>query len=515
MAFKILGRLSEMLTPNKRVLSAATRETPAGLGACSAVHCDFPTHSASVRGGFRATSDRIYESKERPSDSESQHSCQNRALSRLARSQALGDGDLEAFQREVTERASETLDVERCSIWIYTGGNTGIRCADLYQGSTGQHSRGFELAEADFPNYFQTLKVERAVAAHDARRDPRTAEFSASYLIPLGITSMLDAPIHIGGRMIGVICLEHVGTARRWSLEDQGFAASLADLLALGMEIAERHRAQCLLEEYSRTLEQKVEERTREVREKQAQLVQSEKMAALGNLVAGIVHEINNPLAALSCSNATANRLVSRMKDNLTDCEKSPNTFTPARLHRLLEQIEAVGQTTQAAAHRIMGIVSSLRSFAGLDRAAQDRVDIHEGLESGVTLLQHLLVGRITLQRDYGAIPPMMCRPSQLNQVFMNLLVNAIEAIQHSGDIVIRTHTRGEFVAVEISDNGTGIAPENLGRIFDPGFTTKGVKVGTGLGLAIAHRIVEEHQGKIEVESELGKGSTFRVLLPL
>jgi two-component system, NtrC family, sensor kinase len=181
----------------------------------------------------------------------------------------------------------------------------------------------------------------------------------------------------------------------------------------------------------------------------------------------------------------------------------------------LLEQIEAVGQTTQAAAHRIMGIVSSLRSFAGLDRGAQDRVDIHEGLESGVTLLQHLLVGRITLQRDYGAIPPMMCRPSQLNQVFMNLLVNAIEAIQHSGDIVIRTHTRGQLVAVEISDNGTGIAPENLGRIFDPGFTTKGVKVGTGLGLAIAHRIVEEHQGKIEVESELGKGSTFRVLLPL
>ena len=230
--------------------------------------------------------------------------------------------------------------------------------------------------------------------------------------------------------MIGVICLEHVGSARRWSLEDQGFAASLADLLALGMEIAERHRAQRLLEEYSRTLEQKVEERTREVREKQAQLVQSEKMAALGNLVAGIVHEINNPLAALSCSNATANRLVSRMKDNLADREKSPDTFEPARLHELLEQVEAVGETTQAAAHRIMGIISSLRSFAGLDRAAQDRVDIHEGLESGVTLLQHLLVGRITLHKDYGAIPPMTCRPSQLNQVFMNLLVNAIEAIQ-------------------------------------------------------------------------------------
>jgi two-component system NtrC family sensor kinase len=474
-----------------------------------------PMNYAALRSGFDARPRIPCGSKERPGDSKSRHSRQNKALSRLARSQALGDGNLEVFQREVTESGSETLGVARCSIWLYASGNTAIRCADLYQSGAREHSKGFELAEADFPNYFRTLNVERVIAAHDAKRDPRTAEFSASYLTPLGITSMLDAPIHIGGRMIGVICLEHVGPRRHWSSEDQSFAGSLADLLALGMEIAERHRAQRLLEEYNRTLEQRVEERTRELREKQAQLVQSEKMAALGNLVAGIVHEINNPLAALSCSSDTVSRLVSRIKVDLADCEQSPEALEPARLSQLLEQIGTVGQTTQAAAHRIMGIVSSLRSFAALDRATQDRVDIHEGLESCVTLLQHLLAQRITLQKDYSATPPITCRPSQLNQVFMNLLVNAVEAIQHSGDIVIRTCFEDPFVAVEISDTGAGITPESLCRIFDPGFTTKGVKVGTGLGLAIAHRIVEQHHGKIEVESEPGKGSTFRILLPL
>jgi two-component system, NtrC family, sensor kinase len=162
-----------------------------------------------------------------------------------------------------------------------------------------------------------------------------------------------------------------------------------------------------------------------------------------------------------------------------------------------------------------MKIVSSLKSFAGLDQATVDQVDIHEGLESTLTLLQHEQNGRITIYKDFAAIPPIRCSPSQLNQAFMNVLLNAIQAIKGAGHILVKTSKQGKWAVIEFVDNGIGIAEDDIARIFDPGFTTKGVRVGTGLGLAIVHRIIEEHGGRIEVESEVGKGSTFRIFLPL
>jgi len=182
-----------------------------------------------------------------------------------------------------------------------------------------------------------------------------------------------------------------------------------------------------------------------------------------------------------------------------------------------LENIEELNAVNKTATDRIVAIVSSLRNFARLDMASLDVVDIHEGLENTLTLVHHELKNRVEVHKNYGKLPPIKCYPNQLNQVFLNLLVNASHAIKGQGKIFIKTRTRASngTVIIEFQDTGVGIADEDLSRIFDPGFTTKGVGVGTGLGLSIVYQIIEEHKGKIEVESKVGKGTTFRLILPV
>ncbi len=260
-------------------------------------------------------------------------------------------------------------------------------------------------------------------------------------------------------------------------------------------------------------LERKVEERTRELRQKQSQLVQSEKMAALGQLVAGVAHEVNTPLGAIKSNNDTMRRTLDRLRGTLEGC--APEGRTDPEAARLLGALQHLGEVSTDAIERISKIVQSLRRFARLDAAKVDSVDLHPGIDSTLTLLGHELRQGIEVQRDYGPLPIIECYPDRLNQVFMNLLINAVQAIESAGTITVRTRALGDEVCVEISDTGAGIAREHLARIFDPGFTTKGVGVGTGLGLSIVHQIVEEHAGRIEVESELGAGASFRVYLPV
>jgi len=174
-----------------------------------------------------------------------------------------------------------------------------------------------------------------------------------------------------------------------------------------------------------------------------------------------------------------------------------------------------IGKVNKTACERIVKIVRSLRNFARLDEAERKMADLHEGLESTLTLVHHETKNRIEVVRDFGDIPEIECFPDQLNQVFMNILVNAAHAIEGKGKITITTRSNAGSVILTFLDTGKGISPENLVKIFDPGFTTKGVGVGSGLGLAICYRIVKEHGGRIEVQSELGRGSTFTITLPV
>jgi len=251
----------------------------------------------------------------------------------------------------------------------------------------------------------------------------------------------------------------------------------------------------------------------RELRQTQAHLVQSEKMASLGGLVAGIAHEINTPVGAMTSMHDTLMRAIAKLKEHLK--ETSPGAFeNDERLKSLFAMIDESNQVIRSGASRVAEIVRRLRSFARLDEAELKKVDVHEGLEDTLTLVHHEIKHNIQIVRDYGTLPLMSVFPSRLNQVFLNLINNARQAIHNKGTITLRTWVEDKTASIAITDDGVGIPKENLPRVFDPGFTTKGVGVGTGLGLSICYQIVKDHRGRIDVESEVGKGATFTVRIP-
>jgi two-component system, NtrC family, sensor kinase len=237
-----------------------------------------------------------------------------------------------------------------------------------------------------------------------------------------------------------------------------------------------------------------------------SQLIQSEKMAALGLLVAGVAHEINTPMGAIHSNNDIMTRAVGKVRKLL---ERAPDN----EVRRLLDILGEVCRNNEIATERIMKIVRNLKNFARLDEAERKKVNIHEGIESTLSLLRHQLKSRIRIVKCFGDIPEIECYPNELNQVFMNILVNAAQAIKHRGEITVKTWREGDRVKIAISDTGVGIPPENLSKVFDPGFTTKGVGLGTGLGLSICYKIVQEHRGTIEAESSK-QGTTFTISIP-
>jgi signal transduction histidine kinase len=243
-----------------------------------------------------------------------------------------------------------------------------------------------------------------------------------------------------------------------------------------------------------------------ELKSAQAQLVHAGKMASLGQLTAGIAHEINNPTNFVRNSVAPLRRDIEQLVDpSLSEADRDEIV---AEIYALLRGIED-------GASRTAEIVRGLRTFSRLDEDERKEVDIAEGIESTLSLLGSQLGERITVHRRFADIPAVPCYPGQINQVFMNLIANAIDAIDGRGEITVATSVDGSDVIVEVSDTGSGIAPEHRERIFEPFFTTKDVGAGQGLGLSISHGIVAKHGGRIEVESARGSGSTFRVVMPL
>ncbi len=249
------------------------------------------------------------------------------------------------------------------------------------------------------------------------------------------------------------------------------------------------------------------------LRETQAQLVQSEKMASLGSLVAGIAHEINTPIGAVSSMYDTLSRSLEKLDEIITS--QFPEDFKNlAKAKSIFGILKDSNQVIRSGTERVVDIVRRLKSFARLDEAELKTVDIHEGLEDTLILVHHELKHRIQIIKKFGEIPLISCFPGKLNQVFLNLLINAKQAIKDKGTIEISTFVKNKKVHIAFTDTGTGISRENLKKIFDPGFTTKGRGVGAGLGLSICYQIIKDHRGEINVESEPGKGSTFTVILP-
>ncbi|BDA66663.1 hypothetical protein CAL7716_008290 [Calothrix sp. PCC 7716] len=357
------------------------------------------------------------------------------------------------------------------------------------------------------------------------------------FLESLGIKSEIVLPIKTRSGQIGVIVCGHWTETRPWTNSEVELLQAVVDQLAIAINQAElyAHSQQVALTATQQA--KQIKDALLELKGTQAKLVQSEKMSSLGQLVAGVAHEINNPVNFIYGNLAHANNYT----EDLLKLIKLYQREYPQPTGAISEEIDAMDlnflasdlpkimSSMKVGSERIREIVQSLRTFSRLDEAEMKKVDIHEGIESTLMILQHRLKPKqdcaaINIIQNYAVLPKVVCYAGQLNQVFMNLLANAIDALEEAikdGSVLtptIRIFTElldNEHIAIRIADNGIGIKPEIQKHLFDPFFTTKPVGVGTGLGLSISYQIVvEKHGGQLHYVSEFGKGTEFIIEIP-
>jgi signal transduction histidine kinase len=324
----------------------------------------------------------------------------------------------------------------------------------------------------------------------------------------------IAVPLAHHGELVGVLAVGPKRSGLFYTAGDAEFLRAMAHQAAIALENSRTYQE---LVELNASLERRVLERTEQVeasnrdleraldelKATEVQLVQSEKMASLGRLVAGIAHEINNPVSFIATS-------VEPLKRRL---ERAAGEASPA-IQKVLGEAQEIVDVMARGAERTATIVKGLRTFSRLHEATRKLADLNDGLDVNLRLLESRWVDRIVVHRDYGDVPEVECDPGQMNQVFMNLLANACDALAGGGNLWIRTRADGARVTIEIRDDGCGMPPDVLQHAFDPFFTPKDVGQGTGLGLSISHGIVAAHGGTLEAESEPGAGTTFRIILP-
>jgi signal transduction histidine kinase len=351
----------------------------------------------------------------------------------------------------------------------------------------------------------------------------------------LGVRSVVMVPLRVKDVVFGVLNVTSSEPGRVGD-GDLELLSAVANHVALALDRAESFQT---IEELSRGLEDKVRVRTeqlrsaheelqaayRELQVTQMQLIQREKMASVGQLVAGVAHELNNPIGFVYSNVTTLEDFVRRLRAMLEAYRAAPlpdadrarlqDEWDARKVDYALKYLDSMIQGIREGAERARKIVRDLRVFARTQDDVWQSVDIHEEIESSLTLLNHLLKDRVEVHRKYGGLPEVECIRSQMDQVFLNLLANAAQAIPGTGAITIETRREGPTAVISVADTGPGIPPEIMGRLFDPFFTTKPVGEGTGLGLSISYEIAKKHGGEIRAESPPDGGAIFTVRIPL
>jgi PAS domain S-box-containing protein len=425
---------------------------------------------------------------------------QNDELAKHARNVHLLEADLATALRQITEVAARTLETGRASAWFYDEDRQVLRCADLYELAANRHSSGTELKAAEFPAYFRALEAERAIAATDATKDARTAEFTESYLRPLRIAAMLDAPIRSQGKMVGVLCHEHIGQPREWAPDEQSFAGSMADLISLSLEVARRQKAEAELRQAHDNLERKVAERTHDLEEANEQLKELDRLKS--EFLATMSHELRTPLNSII-------GFTGILRQGL-----------PGPLNA--EQQRQLGMVHSSAKH-LLGLINDLLD---LSRLESGRMDLHVErfpLAGVVQEVVHLLEPQVEQKKltlETQLDDPALELESDRKKVFQILLNLASNAVKFTGKgwVRIETRTTGDGVDVTVIDTGIGIQPGQIGRLFEAFRQVDGsarrIYEGTGLGLYLCRKLVTLLGGTIGAESVFGVGSRFSFHLP-
>lgn len=400
----------------------------------------------------------------------------------LARLHAGPDSRLRDLWLQLAEIAARALEVERVGVWILVDDDRALRCRYLLQFSSQQVFQGAVLRAQDFPSYFQALHQHRTVAADHAPSSNITGELGPSYLEPLGITSLLDAPIYVDGKVAGVVCHEHIGAPRTWTPAQNDFAAAVADTIARVYGEYEHRHAETAVESYQR------------------HLMELHRMEALGRMAAGVAHDFRGIVSiALGFT-----ELIRRV----------PN---------LAPQADHYAQRVVDALQRGQSLTQEIMSFGKDDPISPRVLDIGAALSKCSHMFRVLLGNSIRLRvRGSGSVSRVFMDAAQFERMMLNLVLNARDAMPAGGglDIDYEDSVIGDeddesatYVAIYVKDTGIGMDETTRLNAFKPFFTTKGDR-GTGLGLVIVDQIVSRAGGRVKIDSEVGKGTTLQIYLP-
>jgi len=406
---------------------------------------------------------------------------------------------------EISERLllaiHDTIPTTRSLVLLLDEGTRTLR-ATAWRGEWRGDAREIAL-EASHPVARHLWMRRQELSADDFENaaDPETRERCRELFAALDVKLLV--PVLFGVDLLGVIAIGEKLSGEKLGSEDRQLLRTLANQSAIAIENAQAFDEIAKLNE---TLEARVEERTRELERTQTQLLQSEKMRSLGQLVAGVAHELNNPIGFVHANL----QLLPAYVDKLIDAQK-----TGADPDKPRQAIRKLLSRSREGTERVKNIVMDLRSFSRMDQAELTDADLNAELSRTLGLMEPRFKDGIRVERELGPLPPVRCYPAQLNQVFMNLVMNACDALGGGGEVRVKSEATDDGVRISISDDGPGIPPAIRSRIFEPFYTTKPAGQGTGLGLSISHGIVERHGGELTFECPPDGGTTFRIDLPL
>lgn len=349
------------------------------------------------------------------------------------------------------------------------------------------------------------------------------------------MVSWMGAPMMLQDQIVGVVIVQSYDETLMYSHKELFLLSFVANHMATALGRLDADTALLQAQQdlqirnnalYEKSLEQ--QSLIAKLQEAHDQLIQSEKMASVGQLAAGVAHEINNPIGFVNANMGTLGQYIDTLFDVIGQYEelfghipatpillsKLHQIQSNAELNFVKDDVQSLLSESLDGLRRVKEIVQSLKDFSRMGETVWLEADVHQGIDSTLNIVKNELKNKATIVKKYAAIPALKCNISQLNQVFMNMLVNAGHAITKDGTITIETGEDNGMVWIKISDTGAGISPEHISKIFEPFFTTKPIGSGTGLGLSLSYGIIKKHQGRIEVSSELGKGTSFTILIP-
>ncbi|MBJ7552185.1 sensor histidine kinase [Marinomonas ostreistagni] len=445
-------------------------------------------------------------------------------LLRVSQSEYIDDGDLDRAARLILDCIIEGLNVNRTGIWLLAEDNKSIVCKLLIDVHNNTEVEDIVLTREDFPSYFRALDEERTLRINNALTDPVTAEFIDSYLKPLGIGSMLDTPIRHRGKMIGIICTEGNEEDRNWTDDEATFSGSLSDLFGRAISSSQRAELENALRDANAELERKVTERTQvlnqtldELKNTQAHLIESEKMAALGGLVSGVAHEVNTPLGVAITSLSHIKEEVDRLRKAYEQGSLDENSFTS-----FLSEFDSAHLIAGANMERAAKLVSDFKKTAvGQSSNVLETVRLKDSVSALLTSLHPMY--KVKNVQVITTIPDelmLKTYPGAVDQVITNLISNScthgFNGHDREHEIYLTAKALEDCVVMDYRDNGIGMDAEVARRVFEPFYTTNRAKGGSGLGMSITYNLITQKLGgEIRVIPTTQAGVHFQIKLPL